>query len=158
MPPTPRIRNGYLSFGARYWKMSKPLKRGGKRIRTTRRQRRGFLGPIVASALAPVAANLLNGTVDKIFSMSFWLKRIRHISKNHLVFFIAPIKMVVRCSKCMVFKKSHKSTCKKCRNSRRGQRGRGLEKIFKKAKRFVKKSHKQRPRKISNQPRFSPCT
>ena len=51
--------------------MSKPLKRGGKRIRTTRRQRRGFLGPIVASALAPVAANLLNGTVDKIFSMSF---------------------------------------------------------------------------------------
>ena len=48
--------------------------------------------------------------------------------------------MVVRGSKCMVFKKSHKSTCKKCRNSRRGQRGRGLEKIFKKAKRFVKKA------------------
>ena len=40
----------------------------------------------------------------------------------------------------MGFKKLHKSARKKCRNSRRGQRGRGLGKIFKKAKRFVKKA------------------
>ena len=67
MSPTPRIRNGYLSFGGRYRKMSKPLKRGRKRRRTTRRQRGGFLRPIVASALAPVVANLLDGIVGKIF-------------------------------------------------------------------------------------------
>ena len=67
MPPTLRIRNGYLSFGGRYRKMSKPLKRGRKQRRTSRRQRGGFLGPIVASALAPVATNLLNGIVSKIF-------------------------------------------------------------------------------------------
>ena len=30
MPSTPRIRNGYLSFGGRYRKMSKPLKPGRK--------------------------------------------------------------------------------------------------------------------------------
>ena len=48
--------------------------------------------------------------------------------------------MVVRCSRCMGFKKLHKRACKKCRNSRRGQRGRCLGKIFKKSKRFVKKT------------------
>ena len=67
MPPTPKIRNGYLSFGGRYRKMSKFLKGGRKWTRTTRRQRGGFLGSIVASALAPVATNLLNGVVGKIF-------------------------------------------------------------------------------------------
>ena len=66
MPPTPRIRNGYLSFGGRYRKMSKALKQGRKRRRTTR-QRGVFLGSIVASALSPVATNLLNGIVGKIF-------------------------------------------------------------------------------------------
>ena len=40
----------------------------------------------------------------------------------------------------MGFKKSHKSAFKKCRKSREGQRGRGMGKMFKKAKRFVKKA------------------
>ena len=70
MPPTPRIRNGYLSFAGRYRKMSEALKQGRKRRRTTR-QRGVFLGPIVASALvspvSPVATNLLNGIVGKNF-------------------------------------------------------------------------------------------
>ena len=69
MPPTLRIRNGYLSFGGRYRKMSKPLKRGRKQRRTTRRQSVGFLGPIVASALAPVATNLLMVLSVKFFGM-----------------------------------------------------------------------------------------
>ena len=47
--------------------MSKHLKRGRKRKRPTRRQRGGFLGPIVASALAPIATNLLNDIVGNIF-------------------------------------------------------------------------------------------
>ena len=64
MSPTPRIRNGYLSFRGRYRKMSKPLKRR-KRRRTTRRQKGGFLGLIVASALALVATNF--SIVGKIF-------------------------------------------------------------------------------------------
>ena len=67
MPPAPRIRSGYFSFGGRYRKISKPLKRGRKRRRITRRQRGGFLGPIVASVLALVATNLLNGIIDNIF-------------------------------------------------------------------------------------------
>ena len=65
MSPTPRIRNGYLSFGGRYKKMSKPLKRGRKRRRTTRRQKGGFLELIVASALALVDTNF--SIVGKIF-------------------------------------------------------------------------------------------
>ena len=67
MPPTPRIRNGYLSFRGRYRKISKPLKRRRKRRKMTRLQRGGFLGPIIASAVAPVATNLLNGIASKLF-------------------------------------------------------------------------------------------
>ena len=67
MLQTPRIRNGYLSFGGRYRKTSKPLKRRRKQRKMTRLQRGGFLGPIVASAVAPVATNFLNGIVSKLF-------------------------------------------------------------------------------------------
>ena len=67
MPQTPRIRNGYLSFGGRYRKISKPLKRRRKQKKMSRLQRGGFLGPIIASAVAPVATNLLNGIVSKWF-------------------------------------------------------------------------------------------
>ena len=49
--------------------------------------------------------------------------------------------MVVRCSRCMGFKRSTKSTCKKCMR-RRGQRGGGFGKFFKKAKGLVKKAVK----------------
>ena len=65
MPQTPRIRNGYLSFGGRYRKISKPLKRRRKQKKMSRLQIGGFLGPIIASAVAPVATNLLNGIVSK---------------------------------------------------------------------------------------------
>ena len=41
MSPTPRIKNGYLSFGGRY---GKPLKR-------RRKQRQGFLGPLILGAI-----------------------------------------------------------------------------------------------------------
>ena len=47
--------------------------------------------------------------------------------------------MAVCSSRCIGFKKSHKCACKNCRNSRRGQRGQYLGKLFKKAKRFIKK-------------------
>ena len=40
----------------------------------------------------------------------------------------------------MGFKKSHKSACKKCRKRRKEQQGRGLGKMSKKAKWFVKKA------------------
>ena len=49
--------------------------------------------------------------------------------------------MVVRCSRCMGFKRSTKNTCKKCMR-RRGQRGRGFGKFLKKAKDLVKKAVK----------------
>ena len=58
MPQTPRIRNGYLRFGGRYRKISKPLKQRRKQRKMTRLQRGGFLEPIIASAVAPVASNL----------------------------------------------------------------------------------------------------
>ena len=64
---TPRIRNGYLSFGGRYRKTSKPLKRRRKRRKMRQLQRGGFLGRIIASAVAPVATNLLNGIASKLF-------------------------------------------------------------------------------------------
>ena len=67
MPQTPRIRNRYLSFGARYRKTGEPLKWRRKEIKMTRLQRGGFLGPIIASAVAPVATNLLNGISSKLF-------------------------------------------------------------------------------------------
>ena len=50
----PRIRNSYLHFGGRKgrkWKKRK--QRGGL----------GFLAPIVASAVVPLATSLLNGVV-----------------------------------------------------------------------------------------------
>ena len=49
--------------------------------------------------------------------------------------------MVLRCSRCMDFKRSTKSTCKKCMR-RRPQRGRGFGKFFKKAKGLVKNAVK----------------
>ena len=67
MPHTPRIRNGYLSFGGRYRKTSKPLKRRRKRRKLRQLQRGGFLGLIIASAVASVATNLLNGIASKLF-------------------------------------------------------------------------------------------
>ena len=50
------------------------------------------------------------------------------------------IKMVVRCSRCMDFKKSYKSPWKKCKRRRSGQRGRGIKRFFKKAKKLAKKA------------------
>ena len=47
--------------------------------------------------------------------------------------------MVVRCSRCMGFKKSYKSPCKKCKRRRSGQRRSGIKSFFKKAKKLVKK-------------------
>ena len=67
MPQTPRIRNGYLNFGERYGKISKPLKRRRKRRKMTRLPRGGFLGPIIVSAVASVATNLLNDIASKLF-------------------------------------------------------------------------------------------
>ena len=49
--------------------------------------------------------------------------------------------MVVRCSRCMGFKRSTKSTCKKCMR-RRQQRGRRFGKFFMKVKGLVKKAVK----------------
>ena len=46
--------------------------------------------------------------------------------------------MVVRCSRCMGFKRSTKNTCKKCMR----RRGHGFDKFFKKAKGLVKKAVK----------------
>ena len=60
----PRIRNGYLHFGG------KIKRRKTKRRRSTkRRSQKGgaFFGPMLASAIVPVARNLLNGIVGKIF-------------------------------------------------------------------------------------------
>ena len=55
---TPRIRNDYLHFGGKIKRRKTKRRRGTKR----RRQKRGaFLGPVLASAIAPVATNLLNG-------------------------------------------------------------------------------------------------
>ena len=56
--------------------------------------------------------------------------------------------MVVRCSRYMGFKKSTKSTCKK-RMRRRGQRGCGFGKFFKKAKGLVKKAVKSNLGKLT---------
>ena len=66
MPQTPRIRNGYLSFGGRYRKTSKPLKWRRKKRKMKRLQRGDFLGLMIASAVAPVATNLLNGIASKL--------------------------------------------------------------------------------------------
>ena len=49
--------------------------------------------------------------------------------------------MAVRCSKCTGFKKYYKSYCKKCAR-RRGQRGRFIGSLFKKAKKLAKKAVK----------------
>ena len=56
--------------------------------------------------------------------------------------------MVVRCRRCMGFKRSTKSTCKKCMR-RRGQRGCGFGKFFKKAKGLVKKAEKSDLEKLA---------
>ena len=49
--------------------------------------------------------------------------------------------MVVLCRKCMGCKKSYKSYCKKCAR-RRGQGGRGIGSLFKKAEKLAKKAVK----------------
>ena len=56
-----------MSFGGRYRKTSKPLKRRRKRRKLRQLQRGGFLGLIIASAVASVATNLLNGIASKLF-------------------------------------------------------------------------------------------
>ena len=48
--------------------------------------------------------------------------------------------MVVCCSRYMGFKKSCKSSCKKSKRRRSGQRGRGIKSLFKKAKKLAKKA------------------
>ena len=49
MSPTPRLRNGYLSFGGRH---RKPLKgRRKQRRRITRNRRGGFLGLLILGAI-----------------------------------------------------------------------------------------------------------
>ena len=50
--------------------------------------------------------------------------------------------MIVWCSKCMGFKRSYKSACKKCTYRCSGQRGRGFKSFFRKAKNAVKKAAK----------------
>ena len=61
---TPRIRNGYLHFGGKIERRKTKRRRGTKR----RRPKGGaFFGPMLASAIAPVATNLLNCIVGKIF-------------------------------------------------------------------------------------------
>ena len=61
---TPRIRNGYLHFGGKIKPGKTKRRRGTKR----KRQKGGaFFGPMLASAIAPVATNLLNDIVGKIF-------------------------------------------------------------------------------------------
>ena len=56
--------------------------------------------------------------------------------------------MVVRCSRCMGFKRSTKGACKKC-TRRRGQRGRRFGKFFKKTKGLVKKAVKSNLGKLA---------
>ena len=46
--------------------------------------------------------------------------------------------MVVRCSRCMDFKKSYKSPCKICKRRHSRQRGRGTKSFFKKVKKVAK--------------------
>ena len=55
---TPRIRNGYLHFRRR---------KGRKGKKRKQLDGLGFLAPIVASVVAPVATNLLNGIVGNLF-------------------------------------------------------------------------------------------
>ena len=64
---TLRIRNGYLHFGER--KGREEIK-GRKGIKGKKRKQRGgvgFLAPIDAIVVAPVATNLLNAIVGKLF-------------------------------------------------------------------------------------------
>ena len=55
---TPRIRNGYPHFGGRKGRKVKQRKQSCGI---------GFIALIAASAVAPVATNLLNGIVGKLF-------------------------------------------------------------------------------------------
>ena len=61
-------------------------------------------------------------------------------NKKRFAFLLAFVKMVVLCIRCMGFKKLYKSACKKCKNKRRGESGRDLGKMFKKAKKLTKKA------------------
>ena len=49
-------------------------------------------------------------------------------------------KMVVRCSRCMGYKNSYISPCKKYKRRRSRQRGRGIKSLFKNAKKLAKKT------------------
>ena len=59
----PQISNGYLQFGGK-------IKRRGtnRRIRVRKKSQRGgaFMAPLVASTLAPIVTNLINGLLGKI--------------------------------------------------------------------------------------------
>ena len=48
--------------------------------------------------------------------------------------------MVVRCSRCMGFKKSYKIPFKKCERRRTGQRGHGIKSFFKKVIKLAQKA------------------
>ena len=60
---TPRIRNGYLHFGRKIKQRKTKRRRGTKR---KRQKGGGFFCHILASAIATVATNLLNGIARKI--------------------------------------------------------------------------------------------
>lgn len=60
------IRNRYLHFGGRRKKQTRRIK-STKTRRMKQGQPGGFLGPVAAIVLAPIATNLLNGIVGKIF-------------------------------------------------------------------------------------------
>ena len=61
---TPRIKNGYLPFGGKIKRRKTKRRRGTKK----KREKGGaFFGPMLESAIAPAATNLLNSTVGEIF-------------------------------------------------------------------------------------------
>ena len=61
---TPRIRNCYLHFDGKTKRRKTERRRGTKR---KRQKGEAFFGPMLASAIAPVATNLLNSIEGKIF-------------------------------------------------------------------------------------------
>ena len=60
----PRIRNGYLHFDGKTKCRKTERRRGTKR---KREKGEAFFGPMLPSAIAPVATNLLNSIEGKIF-------------------------------------------------------------------------------------------
>ena len=61
----PRTRNSYLHFGGKIKRKRKSRK---KYVKRKRGQKGGTVfGPMLASTIAPLATNLLNGIVGKLF-------------------------------------------------------------------------------------------